>query len=60
MRHPYGHFLAKLEALLLTTGRATGRAAILIGPTSICMLIKIDYSTRNISLALDERFELII
>ena len=42
MRHPYGHFLAKLEALLLTTGRATGRAAILIGPISISMLIRLD------------------
>ena len=47
MRHPYGHFLAKLEALLLTTGRATGRAAILIGPKSISMLIRLDKYTRN-------------
>ena len=50
MRHPYGHFLAKLEALLLTTGRATGRAAILIGPTSISIIIKIHESTRIIEI----------
>ena len=44
--------MAKLEALLLTTGRATGRAAILIGPKSISMLIRIYKHTRN-----DSKFE---